>query len=236
MVNLDKDSLPYTRFSHREERKGLKRVFVIFAGLAVRILGLFAGKAKKHYRLAFPVLMILILATACNAMVDQPYKRPLESSQFFPDNSSARPVVPGTIPNNFDVENQWFYTGKMSDGQYVNGYPFPVTMDVLKRGQERYDIYCSPCHGFSGYGDGMIVQRGFTHPPSYHTERLRQAPPGLFVDVITNGYGQMFSYAYRVEPADRWAIAAYIRALQLSQQASLDDVPASERQNLDGTP
>lgn len=169
-------------------------------------------------------------------MVDQPYKRPLEASQFFPDNSSARPVVPRTIPNNFNVENQWFYTGKTSDGQFINGYPFPVTMDVLKRGQERFNIYCSPCHGFSGDGDGMIVQRGFSPPPSYHIERLRQAPPGLFVDVITNGYGQMFSYAYRVEPADRWAIAAYIRALQLSQNASLDDVPAAERQKLEGTP
>jgi hypothetical protein len=192
---------------------------------------------KKRSWLTFIPLAILFLVTACgNAMVYQPYKHPLEASQFFTNGSSARPVVPGTIPNNFDVENKWFYTGKTSDGQFVEGYPFPITMDVLKRGQERYDIYCSPCHGFSGYGDGMIVQRGFTHPPSYHTERLRQAPPGLLVDVITNGYGQMISYAYRVEPADRWAIAAYIRALQLSQQASLDDVPVAEQQNLNGTP
>jgi mono/diheme cytochrome c family protein len=192
---------------------------------------------KKRYQFVFIILVTMFLVAACgNAMVYQPYKRPLESSQFFPNNSSARPVVPGTIPNNYDVENQWFYTGKTPDGQFVDGYPFPVTMDVLKRGQERYNIYCSPCHGFSGYGDGMIVQRGFSPPPSYHIDSLRQAPPGLFVNVITNGYGQMFSYAYRVEPADRWAIAAYIRALQLSQNASLDNVPATEQQKLKGTP
>ncbi len=171
-----------------------------------------------------------------NPMRDQPRYDPLEPSQLFPDGSSARPVVPGTIPNNYDVANEWFYTGKTADGQLVNSFPFPITMAVLQRGQERFNIYCSPCHGFDGRGDGMIVQRGFTHPPSYHTDRLRNAPIGHFIDVITNGFGQMYSYAYRVKPEDRWAIAAYIRALQLSQNASINDVPNAEQQKLEATP
>ena len=180
----------------------------------------------------------LLITFGCtyNPMRDQPRYEPLEASQFFPDNTSARPVVPGTISNNYDVTNEWFYSGKTPDGQLVDAFPFPVTMEVLKRGQERFNIYCSPCHGLSGMGDGMIVQRGFSHPPSYHQDRLRNAPIGHFVDVITNGYGQMYSYAYRVKPADRWAIAAYIRALQLSQNASVNDIPADQRQQLEAAP
>lgn len=235
---MNKNSLSHIHLScrkEREERKRLKIFFAILTEFAIPIHVLHSG--KKHFWFALPTLAIFFLTTACgNAMVDQPYKQPLEASQFFANGSSARPVVPGTIPDNYDAENQWFYTGKTSDGRYVDAFPFPVTMEVLKRGQERYNIYCSPCHGLSGNGDGMIVQRGFSPPPSYHIFRLRQAPVGYFVDVITNGYGQMFSYAYRVEPSDRWAIAAYIRALQLSQNASVDDVPASERQKLEGTP
>src|ERR1043165_4153698 len=180
----------------------------------------------------------LLITFGCtyNPMRDQPRYEPLEASQFFPDNTSARPVVPGAVANNYDVTNEWFYTGKTPDGQLVNVFPFPVTMEVLKRGQERFNIYCSPCHGLSGMGNGMIVQRGFSHPPSYHQDRLRNAPIGHFVDVITNGYGQMYSYAYRVKPQDRWAIAAYIRALQLSQNASVNDLPANERQQLEDAP
>ena len=180
----------------------------------------------------------LLITFGCtyNPMRDQPRYEPLEASQFFPDNTSARPVVPGAVANNYDVTNEWFYTGKTPDGQLVNVFPFPVTMEVLKRGQERFNIYCSPCHGLSGMGNGMIVQRGFSHPPSYHQDRLRNAPIGHFVDVITNGYGQMYSYAYRVKPEDRWAIAAYIRALQLSQNANINDVPATEQQQLEDAP
>ena len=180
----------------------------------------------------------LLITFGCtyNPMRDQPRYEPLEASQFFPDNTSARPVVPGAVANNYDVTNEWFYTGKTPDGQLVNVFPFPVTMEVLKRGQERFNIYCSPCHGLEGMGNGMIVQRGFSHPPSYHQDRLRNAPVGHFVDVITNGYGQMYSYAYRVKPEDRWAIAAYIRALQLSQNASVNDLPANERQQLEDAP
>jgi mono/diheme cytochrome c family protein len=116
------------------------------------------------------------------------------------------------------------YAG-LENGTQATDFPFPVTSDVLARGQERYDIYCTPCHGYAGYGDGVIVQRGLTPPPSFHSDRLRAAPVGHFFDVITNGFGVMYSYGDRVQPEDRWAIAAYIRALQLSQDATLDDVP-----------
>jgi hypothetical protein len=193
---------------------------------------------KQHFSLFFFSLGTLMITFGCtyNPMRDEPRYEPLEASQLFPDNTSARPVVPGAVANNYDVTNEWFYTGKTPDGQLVNVFPFPVTMEVLKRGQERFNIYCSPCHGLSGMGNGMIVQRGFSHPPSYHQDRLRNAPVGHFVDVITNGYGQMYSYAYRVKPQDRWAIAAYIRALQLSQNASVNDLPANERQQLEDAP
>lgn len=196
-------------------------------------------RSHKRYHWLFPFCLGVLLVTfGCtyNPMRDQPHYEPLEYSPSFSNNTSARPVVPGTIPNNYDVTNEWFYTGKTPDGQLVDAFPFPVTMEVLERGQERFNIYCSPCHGLQGMGDGMIVQRGFSHPPSYHQDRLRDAPVGHFVDVITNGYGQMYSYAYRVKPEDRWAIAAYIRALQLSQNASIEDVPASERQQLEAAP
>jgi cytochrome c len=113
-----------------------------------------------------------------------------------------------------------------------NRFPFPITHEDLERGRQRYNIYCTPCHDYTGSGRGMIVQRGFPTPPSYHIDRLRQAPVGHFFDVMTNGYGSMYSYASRIEPEDRWRIAAYIRALQLSQHASLQDVPDSERQKL----
>jgi len=192
---------------------------------------------RKHLPLFCLTLGLLLLTVSCaNPMKDQPRYEPLEYSQFLPHNSSAQQAVAETVPDNFDVSNEWFYTGKTPDGQLVDAFPFPVTLEVLQRGQQRFNIYCSPCHGYDGKGDGMIVQRGFSPPPSYHIQRLRDAPIGHFVDVITNGYGQMYSYAYRVKPEDRWAIAAYIRALQLSQNASMDDVPAGEQQTLQEAP
>ncbi len=116
----------------------------------------------------------------------------------------------------------------------VTEMPFPVTADVLARGQQRFNTFCAPCHARTGYGDGMIVRRGFSPPPSLHDERLVNAPVGHFYDVITNGYGRMYSYASRIRPVDRWAIVAYIRALQLSQNATIDDVPEQERQQIQG--
>lgn len=164
-------------------------------------------------------------------MQDQPKYIPLRDSGFFGDNRSARPVVEGTVARGHLREDDLLYRGKV-DGAPAAAFPFPVTAEILERGRERYDIYCSPCHGGAGYGDGMIVRRGFRKPTSFHIDRLREAPPGHFFDVITNGFGAMYSYASRVKPRDRWAIAAYIRALQLSQNARIDDVPASERGQL----
>ncbi|MEO6908689.1 MAG: cytochrome c [Abditibacteriaceae bacterium] len=121
-------------------------------------------------------------------------------------------------------------------GAVMTKFPFPITNEVLLRGQERYDIYCVPCHGRTGYGDGMVVRRGFSAPPSYHQARLRNAPVGHFFDVITNGFGAMYPYGDRITPEDRWAITAYIRALQLSQDATMNEVPASERALLKNGP
>jgi hypothetical protein len=162
-------------------------------------------------------------------MFNQPMSKPLRASDFFQDNHMAsRPLVPHTIARGHLENDGAFYTGKIGTN-LVEVFPFPVTREVLERGRERFDIYCAPCHGRTGDGNGMIVQRGFPVPPSYHIERLRTAPVGHFVDVITMGYGVMYSYAERVEPPDRWAIAAYIRALQKSHDARLEDVPVEAR-------
>ena len=127
-----------------------------------------------------------------------------------------------------------FYTGKGPDGKPLDTFPFPITKDVILRGQQRFNIYCTPCHDRLGSGNGMIVRRGYRHPPSYHIDRLRQVPNGYIYDVITNGFGAMPDYAAQISPHDRWAIVAYIRALQLSQHASINDVPAEARGQLGG--
>jgi len=157
----------------------------------------------------------------------QPYQRPLVESQFYPDHRSERPIISGTVARGHLEADTYFYTGKIgsNDGDYM---PFPVTSEVMARGQQRFNIYCAPCHSEVGDGNGMIVQRGFKHPPSYHIERLRRAPIGYFFDVMTNGFGAMPDYSEQVSAADRWAIAAYIRALQLSQHAIQADVPPGQ--------
>ena len=174
------------------------------------------------------VAALLTLAGCREDMQEQPYYRPLTENNFYADKRSARPLVGGTVSREHLDADTYFYTGKMgiNDGNYM---PFPVTAEVLVRGQQRFNIYCSPCHGEVGDGNGMIVQRGFKHPPSYHIERLRNAPIGHFFDVMTNGYGAMLDYAEQVSPADRWAIASYIRALQLSQNASPSDVAPGQQ-------
>jgi mono/diheme cytochrome c family protein len=164
-------------------------------------------------------------------MVDQPRYEPLEPSTFFPDGMSARPPVSGTVARGQLHEDEAFYKGKV-DGQYVNELPVEIDRELIERGGERFNIYCAVCHGPSGYGDGMIVQRGFRKPPSYHIERLHDAPPGHFFDVMTNGFGAMGRYSTQIEPRDRWAIVAYIRALQVSQNATLDNVPPEQRASL----
>jgi hypothetical protein len=165
-------------------------------------------------------------------MHDQPRFEPLEASPLFEDGRSARPYMRGTIPRGGLRQDDHFYTGRI-DGELAETLPFELTRERLERGRERYDIFCSPCHGGLGNGEGMIVQRGFRRPPSFHEDRLREIPIGHFYDVISNGFGTMMDYSSRVKPEDRWAIAAYIRALQLSQNAALDDVPPAERQRLE---
>lgn len=178
------------------------------------------------------ILLSALILMGCSDMKDQAKYEPLEASEFYADGRASRPLVAGTVPRGMDSQLDPAYSGKNEAGQFVDEFPFPVTREVVQRGRERYDIYCSPCHGYDGYGQGMIVQRGFPAPSSFHTDGLRQAPVGYFYDVITNGFGRMYSYAYRVDPDDRWAIAAYIRALQRSQNATQQDVPAEELQNL----
>jgi len=161
----------------------------------------------------------------------QPRYNPLDPSSFFDDGRSARPAVPGTVARGELRINAHLYTGKVN-GALATTFPFPLTRQVLERGRERYQIYCTPCHDEVGTGQGMIVRRGFQPPPSYHNDRLRTAPVGHFFDVITNGFGAMRSYADRVSPQDRWAIIAYIRALQLSQHAPLAELSEKERAQL----
>lgn len=178
-------------------------------------------------------IAVITFGTGCRRdMFVQPRYNPLSSSDFFSNGAGSRPLVPGTVARGHLDDDEAFYTGKIGTN-LVETFPFPITRAVLDRGRERFDIYCSVCHGRTGDANGMIVQRGFPAPPSYHIDRLRQAPVGHFVDVITQGYGVMYSYAGRVEPADRWAIAAYIRALQLSHDARIADISAGERAKLE---
>lgn len=182
----------------------------------------------------FLVGAIALLVVGCRLdMHVQPKYNPYEPSSFFDDGRSERPVVSGTVARGQLHLDELLYTGK-ENGVVADRFPFLVTKADLERGRERFNIFCSPCHDYTGSGRGMIVQRGFQQPPSYHIDRLRQAPVGHFFDVMTNGFGSMYSYAARIEPVDRWRIAAYIRALQLSQHATLGDVPQAERQKLTG--
>jgi len=178
------------------------------------------------------VALVALLFSGCRLdMHVQPKYLPYTATTFFPDGRSERPVVPGTVARGQLRTDELFYTGR-ENGVTVDKFPFPITRGDLERGRERFDVYCTPCHDYTGSGRGMIVQRGFPQPPSYHIQRLRDAPVGHFYEVITNGFGAMYSYAARVEPADRWRIAAYIRVLQLSKNAKIDDVPQAERQKL----
>ncbi len=157
-------------------------------------------------------------------MHDQPKLKPLRQSDFFADQRASRPILEGTIARGHLKEDEYLYTGKIN-GDNGDFLPFPATEEVLARGRERFNVYCSPCHSRLGDGNGMIVQRGYKRPPSYHIDRLRKAPLGYFFDVMTNGFGAMPDYAAQISVQDRWAIAAYIRALQLSQNAQQSDLP-----------
>lgn len=182
-------------------------------------------------RLACLSCIAMLLAGCRLDMHIQPKYLPDEPSNFFDDGRSERPVVPGTVARGHLHTDELLYTGK-ENGVVADKFPFPMTRADLERGRERYNIYCTPCHDYTGSGQGIIVQRGFPAPPSFHLDSLRRAPAGHFFEVITNGFGSMYSYASRVEPEDRWRIAAYIRALQLSQHATIQDVPENERVKL----
>jgi hypothetical protein len=174
-------------------------------------------------------VLVLSASTACRqAMFDQPRADALAETDAFPDGAASRPLPPGTVARGFLREDEVFYRGKVGTN-LVTVFPYTVTRDVLERGRDRFEIHCAVCHGRTGDGNGMIVQRGFPAPPSYHIERLWEAPVGHFYDVMTHGYGVMYSYATRVDPTDRWAIAAYIRALQFARRATLEDVPEPMR-------
>jgi len=181
----------------------------------------------------FAISFVFALTGCRRDMFSQPSEKPLERSAFFRDNQMAsRPLPAHTVARGQLNDDEAFYTGKIG-ARLITQFPMPVTREMLRRGQQRFDIYCAPCHGRTGEGNGMIPQRGYPAPPSYHTDRLRTAPVGHFFDVITHGYGVMYPYASRVEPADRWAIAAYIRALQLSRDAKITDVPNDDRAQLE---
>jgi mono/diheme cytochrome c family protein len=190
------------------------------------------------------VLLVVALASlgsACRQDMHQaPRYDPLEQSDFFADQRASRPLVEHTVARGFLRDDTVFYTGKVN-GQPVDDLPaaalaaFDGSLEkMVLRGQERYNIFCSPCHGATGDGNGMVVQRGYKQPSSYHIDRLRAQPLGYFYDVITIGFATMPDYAAQVAPPDRWAIASYIRTLQYSRNAPLSDVPAADRTRLDG--
>jgi len=197
-----------------------------------------AGKTRGARRSrALPaaawVPFVVVLAAGCRQdMHDQPKYQPLQQSDFFADGLSARPLVEGTVARGQLHDDELLYTGKVG-GQFAAEFPFPVDAGVMARGKERFGIFCTPCHGQTGRGDGMVVRRGFRRAASFHTDRLRQEPPGYFFDVMTNGFGAMPDYRAQIPVEDRWAIVAYVRALQLSQYATLQDVPPSERPALE---
>jgi hypothetical protein len=175
------------------------------------------------------LLVLLTISSACRLdMQVQPRVNPLAKSDFFPDQRSARPPVEGTVARGQLHEDTYFYTGKIGNTP-GDSMPFPVTREVLDRGRERYNIFCAPCHSRVGDGNGFVPSRGFARkPPSYHIPRLQKAPVGYFYDVITEGFGTMPDYSSQIPPRDRWNIVAYVRALQLSQNATMADVPAGQ--------
>ncbi len=196
--------------------------------------------ARRPGRLAAAVAAALLAAApGCTDMYDQPRYEPYEASPLFSNGASARTLVAGTVPRDDArrlpaVEDRDLLLTGLKDGQLSKTSPLAVDAELLARGRQRYNIFCTPCHGQLGDGRGVIVQRGFSPPPNYTDPRLVEAPLGHFFKVMTEGHGAMYSFAARVAPQDRWAIAAYIRALQLSQGARPADLPAEDQQKLEG--
>ena len=171
----------------------------------------------------------LVMLAGCSLkqdMAQQPKNRPLSPSDFFTDGRSERPLLENTVARGSLADDALFVPKES------NGFPLPVSQKLLERGEGRYKIFCTPCHGLQGDGNGMIAMRGMKHPPSYHQDRLRQVPTGYIYDVITNGFGAMYGYSAQIPPRDRWAIVAYVRALQLSRNAKVADLPAELREKV----
>ncbi len=187
---------------------------------------------ERGSALALGAGVCLLAGCITQDMANQPKFKPLAASTFFKDGRGSRPLVAGTVARGQLREDEHLYTGKIH-GALTDAFPYAVTRAVAERGRERYGIFCTPCHGALGDGRGMVVRRGLRQPPSYHIERLRTAPAGHFFDVMTNGLGAMQDYSAQIPVEDRWAIVAYIRALQLSQHATVEDVPAAERGKLE---
>jgi len=191
---------------------------------------------KDKMRVAQALLGVLCVFVVCGCrqdMHDQPKLKPLAKSDFHPDHRASRPQVEGTIARGQLVDDSAFYTGKV-DGQLTHDLQVELTPALLAAGREHFETFCAPCHGRTGAGNGMVVQRGFKKPNSFHIDRIRQMPIGHFFDAMTNGFGAMADYRAQVPVADRWAIAAYVRALQLSQNARVEDVPGERRGELEG--
>jgi hypothetical protein len=185
--------------------------------------------SASRIRLGICAAMLALITGGCQIrqdMADQPKNRPLSPSPFFDDGRSERPLIENTVARG-SIKDDDLFVPKES-----NAFPLPLTPELLERGRERYKIFCTPCHGIQGDGNGMVAMRGMKHPPSYHDPRLRQVPNGYLYDVITNGFGGMLSYSAQVPPADRWAIVAYVRALQLSRNAPVSELPPALRDKL----
>jgi mono/diheme cytochrome c family protein len=196
------------------------------------------ARARKGFttlrnRSLFALIAAAVLAAGCRQdMHDAPRYEVYEASSSFADNRASRTPPAGTIARGWLREDEALNTGKVA-GQTVDAFPFAITHADLQRGQQRFNIYCTPCHGRVGDGNGMVVQRGYRQAASFHQDRLREERVGYFYDVITNGFGAMPDYAAQIPVRDRWLIVAYIRTLQLSQHATVDDVPAGSRSALD---
>jgi len=174
------------------------------------------------------LLSVLALAGCQQKMGIQPFYEPLEENPMFEDKRASRPIEPGTVFRGNLRSDDALYTGKVN-GQLVSEFPMTITEEIINRGENRFNIYCAPCHSKLGDGNGMIVQRGVSRPPSFTDDRLVTAPVGHIYDVITNGYGRMYSYNQQLPVADRWAITAYVRTLQFAGRATINDVPESDR-------
>jgi len=190
---------------------------------------------RASERFSCLVLGVVLLTGCRRDMFNQPKSNPLRESDFFPDGAASRPIPPHTVAHDDAKHDDWFYTG-MIGTNFATAFPFPITRAVLERGRQRFEIDCVPCHGLCGDGDGMVVQRGLPAPSPFSIDRLRSAPPGHFVAVIAQGYGVMYSHASQVTAEDRWAIAAYVRALQLSQHVTLANLPPDEAAKFGMTP